>query len=528
MVLSEEGAVESSQKGIARTFQSFYQDLFSTSHPRNIEAALHSIQHLLSEGMNSSLTRAFTEEEVVAAIKVMNPIGSLGPDGRIISDNVVVAYELLHSMQTRLKGKSNGFMALKLDISKAYDHVEWEFLYKVMLKMGFAVTWVDLVNHLLFADDSLVFCKSNPDEWSRLQQVLSNYEQVTGQRINLDKTSIFFNSNTKQEIQRAILEQAGIKPSGPFDKYLGLPYYVGRQRIKVFSLVLDKIKTKMASWKTNDKWLPSPSTYQVQSPVNILTIKATVSELINPETMQWDLHLIHAIFSETEANLISRMTISPCRSQDVLKWRYSDNGKFSVRSAYHLQGTMMEDRRGQSSTQPQLSSFWKKIWGIQAPQATMSFMWRASRESLATNLNLHKRKVVESPLYPIYSKFPKSVTHALWTCTTAQDVWSMSSRKIQKLSILSGSFKEILMPILDQLSPLEFTEVAVTAKAIWHRRNSWLFEQQFHSPFHVSKQIHAELIVIGLWIDNGGKHSKIQVEHSTQWSAPPPDFYKAN
>ncbi|XP_042944619.1 uncharacterized protein LOC122278502 [Carya illinoinensis] len=61
------------------------------------------------------------------------------------------------------------------------------------------------VTHLLFADDSLVFCRSNPTEWNRLQQVLSKYEQVTGQRLNLDKTSIFFGNNTKLEVQETIL-----------------------------------------------------------------------------------------------------------------------------------------------------------------------------------------------------------------------------------------------------------------------------------------------------------------------------------
>ena len=36
-------------------------------------------------------------------------------------------------------------MAVKLDISKTYDRVEWEFLHKIMLKLGFAKRWVNLV-----------------------------------------------------------------------------------------------------------------------------------------------------------------------------------------------------------------------------------------------------------------------------------------------------------------------------------------------------------------------------------------------
>ncbi|XP_060961202.1 uncharacterized protein LOC133031689 [Cannabis sativa] len=64
--------------------------------------------------------------------------------GRAIHDNVMVGFELLHSLFKKNNGV-RGFMALKLDMSKAYDRVEWSFLRAIMCKFGFPSRWVDLV-----------------------------------------------------------------------------------------------------------------------------------------------------------------------------------------------------------------------------------------------------------------------------------------------------------------------------------------------------------------------------------------------
>ena len=63
---------------------------------------------------------------------------------RLITDNILIAFESLHHMKTQCSGKT-GFMALKLDMSKAYDRVEWVFLEKILLKMGFQDTWVAMI-----------------------------------------------------------------------------------------------------------------------------------------------------------------------------------------------------------------------------------------------------------------------------------------------------------------------------------------------------------------------------------------------
>lgn len=48
---------------------------------------------------------------------------------RLITDNVLVAFEILHHMMCKHKGQI-GEVTLKVDINKAYDQVEWNFLKK--------------------------------------------------------------------------------------------------------------------------------------------------------------------------------------------------------------------------------------------------------------------------------------------------------------------------------------------------------------------------------------------------------------
>ena len=54
---------------------------------------------------------------------IISPTQSVFISGRLITDNILAAYETLHTMHTRLGGKKS-FMTVKLDMSKAYDRVE--------------------------------------------------------------------------------------------------------------------------------------------------------------------------------------------------------------------------------------------------------------------------------------------------------------------------------------------------------------------------------------------------------------------
>ena len=75
---------------------------------------------------------------------LISPTQSAFVPGRLITDNVLVAYETLHTMHGRRSGR-HGSLALKLDISKAYDRVEWPFLKGIMSRLGLLEAWIDRV-----------------------------------------------------------------------------------------------------------------------------------------------------------------------------------------------------------------------------------------------------------------------------------------------------------------------------------------------------------------------------------------------
>lgn len=73
--------------------------------------------------------------------QLISPFQSAFVPGRLISDNSLIAFEIAHFLKRKNEGKV-GYGALKLDMSKAYDRVEWAFLESAMIKMGFQQSWV--------------------------------------------------------------------------------------------------------------------------------------------------------------------------------------------------------------------------------------------------------------------------------------------------------------------------------------------------------------------------------------------------
>uniref|UniRef100_A0A803NIL8 Reverse transcriptase domain-containing protein n=1 Tax=Cannabis sativa TaxID=3483 RepID=A0A803NIL8_CANSA len=133
---------------------------------------LSAIRATITHDMNLSLTEPLASNEVYEALKSMSPDKSLGCDrmpamfyqnywnivgssvtnlvlgvlneDRLITVNILVSFELIHHLRHKTQGRI-GYSALKLDMSNAFDRVEWQYLEAIMLKMGFDSKWTSLI-----------------------------------------------------------------------------------------------------------------------------------------------------------------------------------------------------------------------------------------------------------------------------------------------------------------------------------------------------------------------------------------------
>jgi len=75
--------------------------------------------------------------------KIISPFQSAFIPGRSIHDNILLTHEIMHKFK-KLKSKQAWF-ALKIDMEKAYDRLEWDFVLQCFTELGFHVQWVSWI-----------------------------------------------------------------------------------------------------------------------------------------------------------------------------------------------------------------------------------------------------------------------------------------------------------------------------------------------------------------------------------------------
>jgi hypothetical protein len=97
------------------------------------------------------------------------------------------------------------------------------------------------VNHLLFADDSLLFFEANTDSAARVKGLLKKYCDASGQRINVDKSSIYFSKGVSENQRGDVKNILEVQNESLSEKYLGLPTDVGKSKEGCFRYLKDKV-----------------------------------------------------------------------------------------------------------------------------------------------------------------------------------------------------------------------------------------------------------------------------------------------
>ena len=83
------------------------------------------------------------------------------------------------------------------------------------------------VTHLLFANDSIVFLEGSLDNLMELKEILRQYEEASGQHINLQKFATFFGKGTHDDMKGQLQNTLGIHHDALGERYLGLTTRVG-------------------------------------------------------------------------------------------------------------------------------------------------------------------------------------------------------------------------------------------------------------------------------------------------------------
>jgi hypothetical protein len=81
------------------------------------------------------------------------------------------------------------------------------------------------------------------------------------------------------------------------------------------------------------------------------------------------------MFMTNEVEAILKIPLSRYGHEDLIFWRGTNSGDFSVRSAYFMETERTAAAGGTCSYQYNIFIIWKRIWGIKVPNSLKNFLW---------------------------------------------------------------------------------------------------------------------------------------------------------
>ncbi|KAL2230746.1 UNVERIFIED_CONTAM: hypothetical protein Sindi_1669000 [Sesamum indicum] len=168
--------------------------------------------------------------------KLISPSQAAFVPGRSIGDNIMMAQELFTGYnQTHLPPRC----ALTVDIRKAYDTVEWDFLIAMMELFGFPHTFVKWIEECVTTHSFSVGFNGKPHGF---------FTGARGLRLNVQKSHLII-SRSAQGLREEMLGVLGFQEGVLPMRYLGLPLLSSRLTVADCNPLLLKIDKRIAGWE---------------------------------------------------------------------------------------------------------------------------------------------------------------------------------------------------------------------------------------------------------------------------------------
>nr|GEV72319.1 hypothetical protein [Tanacetum cinerariifolium] len=177
---------------------------------------------------------------------LISPNQSAFVPGHSIADSILLTQELMHNYHLDRRVPRCAF---KVDIQKAYDTVDWNFIQLLMdLSMDtLRVREMELINSC-FADDLFLFAHGDSDSASVIMEALDEFKFTSGLVPSLPKSTAYF-CNVLNHIKIAILQILSFEEGSLPFKYLGVPLVSSRVVYRDCKELIEKVESQINVWK---------------------------------------------------------------------------------------------------------------------------------------------------------------------------------------------------------------------------------------------------------------------------------------
>ncbi|XP_026451447.1 uncharacterized protein LOC113351724 [Papaver somniferum] len=258
------------RESISNFLTSHFSSVASSSNPILFDDDFDVIPSIITESDNLMLHVVPTDIEIENIVKNMPAWSSPGPDGfqagfyqtqwhlvgREIHDNIIIAHEMIHYMKQK-EGMS-GTMAIKLDLSKAFDRLEWNFLNKVLEKFGSSKDFCNLVMQCVSTTNISVLLNGSPCSQFEPTRVirqgdpLSPYLFILAMEY-LSRSLLYAETNdigqaNMHHIDHVLRILQNFGNLSDSEKYLGAPLLLGHSKLKSFDPIAQSFGARLNNY----------------------------------------------------------------------------------------------------------------------------------------------------------------------------------------------------------------------------------------------------------------------------------------